>query len=142
MVDIKFTCDGKTLTETNALDFGTVQAGLSSGIKIITVTNTGDSDALDFIIEPVEATIVNGFAGDVQVGTAQETYLARKFAETVNGPWYPKAVVGVGKNFSTGLGGTLANTSGTDTFATLWNPPSNGTSGPKVHGDRGTCVFI
>jgi hypothetical protein len=142
MVNITFTCDGQTLTETNALDFGTVQAGLSSPIKTITVTNTGDSDALDFMVEAVESTIANGFAADTWVGTAQETYMARKFAATVDGPWYDRAVVGVGKNYATMKGGTLANTSGTDTFATKSLPPSNSTSGLKVHGDRGTCVYV
>jgi len=142
MVNITFTCNGQTLTETNALDFNTVQAGLSSEIKAITVTNTGDSDALNFTIEPVEATISNGFAADIQVGTVQETVQARKFAAAMDGPWYPLGVVGVGKNFSTGLGGTLANTSGTDVFYTTWNPPINGTSGLKVHGDRGSCVYV
>ena len=45
-VNISFASGGSALNETDALDFGTVQAGTKSAIKTVTVTNSGDSDAL------------------------------------------------------------------------------------------------
>ena len=142
MVNITFTCEGQTLTESNALDFTTVQAGTSSAIKTITVTNTGDSDALSCVIEPIESKIINGFAADTQVGTVQETVNAQKFSTAADGTYYSYAVVGVGKNAVNKTGGTLQNTSGTDTFATKWEPPSTGTSGQKTWGNRLSCVYV
>jgi len=80
-VNITFECDGKQVTEANALDFGTVQAGTSSAMKVITIKNTGDSDAMQCRIDPVLAVIANGFSSDaIQKGTDRETKLAQWFA--------------------------------------------------------------
>lgn len=141
-VNLQFTCDSRTLSESTALDFGTVVAGQSSAIKTVTVTNLGDSDAQQVVINPVEATIVNGFASNIQVGTAQETYLAQKFAPASDsGTWYGYAVVGTGKNYTNKVGGTLQNTGGSDTFATKWEPPASGTNGQKLWGNAITSVY-
>ena len=143
MVNMTFTCDSVNLSETNALDFGTVQAGTTSAIKTVTVNNTGTSDAQQCTLEAKAATILNGFSIDAQAGTAAETYNAQSFAtDAASGSWYAYAVLGVGKNYASKLGGTIANTSGTDTFATKWAPPSTGTSGQKVWGNVFSCVYI
>lgn len=142
-VNIAFSVGGNAISEAVPLDFGPVQAGTSSGIKTVTVSNSGDSDALNCTITPIAATIANGFASDAQVGTAQETYQAQRFAATnTDGTWYSYAVVGVGKNFINQTGGTLAATSGTDSFATRWDPPSSGNSGTKYWGNRLSCVYV
>lgn len=143
MVNMTFTCDNVDLSETNALDFGTVQAGITSAIKTVTVKNTGSSDAQQCTLEAKAATILNGFSIDSQSGTAAETYNAQSFAtDNASGSWYSYAVLGVGKNYATKTGGTIANTSGTDAFATKWAPPSTGTSGQKVWGNVFSCVYI
>ena len=143
MVNITFLCDSQNLTETNPLDFSTVQAGTSSAVKTVTVTNSGDSDAQQCTLEAKAATIVNGFALDIQAGSLQETVQAQTFAgDAGSGSWYSYAVLGVGKNYSNKTGGTLQNTSGTDSFATKWSPPSNATSGVKVWGNVFSCVYI
>lgn len=142
-VNITFTSDSVDLSESNALDFGTVQAGMTSAIKTVTVKNTGSSDAQQCTLEAKAATIVNGFSIDSQSGTAAETYNAQSFAtDATSGSWYAYAVLGVGKNYASKLGGTLANTSGSDTFSTKWAPPSTGTSGQKVWGNVFSCVYI
>ena len=142
MVNIVFDCGGTKLSESNPLDFGTVQAGTSSAIKVITVTNTGNSDAQQCVIEAKEATVVNGFSQTTQIGTAEETYKAQQFAsDSGSSQWYSYGVVGIGKNFTQKLGGTLTNTSGSDVVATKWTPPSAGTSGQKVWGNVFSCVY-
>lgn len=141
-VNLQFECDSKKLSESTALDFGTVVAGQSSAIKTVTVTNLGDSDAQQVVINPVEATIVNGFASNVQIGTAQETYQAQKFAPAGDsGTWYGYAVVGTGKNWTNKTGGTIHNTNGSDTFVTKWEPPLAGTNGQKIWGNAITAVY-
>ena len=142
MVIINFTCDGQSLSESNALNFGTVQAGTTSAVKTVTITNTGDSDALQCVIEPKQAVLTNGFSSDIQLGTAQETYLAQKFSADINSSFYNYAVVGIGKNYINKTGGTIFNTSGTDIFVTKWEPPISGTSGAKVWGNVFSCVYI
>ena len=141
-VIISFTSGGQTLTENNPLDFGTVQAGTSSAIKTVTVTNTGDSDALNCLVEAKEASTANGFASNMQIGTAQDTWQAQKFAADAESTFYQYAVLGVGKNYVNKTGGTLANTSGTDSYATKWEPPSTGISGAKDWGDVFSCVYV
>ena len=142
-VNIAFVCDSVTLSENNPLDFGTVQAGTSSAIKKVTVTNTGSSDAQQCVLEPKEATITNGFSVNSQSGTAAETYNVQTFAtDATSGSWYSYAVLGTGKNYASKAGGTITNTNGTDSFATKWCPPSNGTSGQKVWGNVFSCVYI
>lgn len=143
MVNISFKCGEAILSENNALDFGTVQAGTASAIKTITVTNTGDSDAQQCTIEAKEANVLNGFATNSQAGSAEETYKAQTFAsEETSAAWYNYAVLGVGKNFATKVGGTLSNTNGSDTVATKWTPPAAGTSGQKIWGNVFSCVYI
>ena len=141
-VNLQFSCGSITLSESTALDFGTVVAGQSSAIKTVTVTNLGDSDAQQVVINPVEATIVNGFASNIQIGTSQETYQAQKFAPASDsGNWYGYAVVGTGKNWTNKTGGTLQNTNGSDTFVTKWEPPLAGTNGQKIWGNAITAVY-
>ena len=141
-VSITFNCGGQGLTESNPLDFGTTQAGSTSEIKTITVTNTGNSDAQLCVIEPIEASVINGFAGNLQIGVPQDTYQAQKFMSDANSNTpYSYAVLGVGKNWATKLGGTLQNTNGSDSFATVWKPPSAGASGQKVWGNGFSCVY-
>ena len=142
-VNITFTCDGVTLSETNALDFGTVQAGTSSAIKTISVANTGTSDAQQCVIEAKEATIANGFSINSQSGTTAETCNAQKYSnDSTNGSWYAYAVFGVGKSYASKTGGTIIASTGTDSCVTKWEPPSNGTSGQKVWGNVFSCVYI
>ena len=143
MVKIEFKCDGKKLSESVPLDFGTVQAGTSSAIKTIEVLNTGDSDAQQCTIEAVEATVANGFTTTAQSGSASETYRAQKFAnDAISGSWYDYAVVGLGKDYSSKTGGTISKTNGSDSFATKWLPPSSGSSGQKTWGNVFSCVYI
>lgn len=143
MVTITFKCDGKKLSESVPLDFGTVQAGTSSAIKTVEVLNTGNSDAQQCVIEAVEATVANGFTATAQAGTASETYNAQKFAnDATSGSWYNYAVVGIGKDFSGKVGGTISKTNGSDSFATKWLPPSSGSSGQKTWGNVFSCVYI
>lgn len=142
-VNLQFVCDSKTLSESTALDFSTVVAGQSSSIKTVTVTNLGDSDAQQVVINPVEATITNGFSSNLQTGTTAETTLAQKFAgASDSGTWYNYAVVGTGKNWTNKTGGTIQNTNGSDTFVTKWEPPLSGTNGQKVWGNAITCVYV
>ena len=142
-VNLQFVCDSRTLSESTALDFGTVVAGQSSSIKTVAVTNLGSSDAQQVVINPVEASIANGFAANIQVGTSAETYLAQRFAPARDsGTWYGYAVLGTGKNWSNKTGGTIQNTSGSDTFYTKWEPPTSGTNGQKVWGNQMTCVYV
>lgn len=141
-VNISFASGGSALNETDALDFGTVQAGTKSAIKTVTVTNSGDSDALNCLVEAKAASLTNWFASDLQVGTAQDTYLAQKFGPDSGSVTNDYAVLGVGKNYTNKTGGTLANTNGTDSYATLWEPPSVGVSGQKVWGNVMTCVYV
>lgn len=141
-VSITFTVNGSVVNETTPLDFGTVQAGTSSAIKTVTVTNTGTSDALLCTIDPLEASTTNGFSSSSQTGTAAETYNVQQFAADANSTFYSYAVVGTGKNFTNKTGGTLVATSGTDTYVTKWVPPSTGNSGSKVWGCRFSCVYI
>jgi hypothetical protein len=143
MVNIEFKCDGKKLSETTPLDFGTVQAGTSSAIKTVEVSNTGDSDAQQCTMEAVEASLSNGFTVTAQIGTADETYNAQKFSnDATSDAWYNYAVLGVGKDYKMKTGGTISKDSGTDSFATKWNPPSSGSSGQKVWGNVFSCVYI
>lgn len=142
-VTINFTCNGVTLNESSPLDFGTVQAGTASALKTIAVTNTGDSNAMSCVIEAKAATVINGFSSDlVQSGIAQDTFLVQTFAENISSTFYSKGVLGTGKNFATGVGGTLLNTTGSDTIVTKWEPPSGGTSGVKVWGNVFSCVYV
>ena len=144
-VNLNFSCGGTSITEVNALNFGIVQAGTNSAIKVVTVSNTGTSDALNVIIEPMFATQVNGFSADftnLATMSAQDTYLAQKFAANSNASvWYPYAVVGDSKVYATKVGGTLINTTGSDSFATYWSPPANATAGDKVWGNRASCQY-
>lgn len=142
-VTLNFSCDGTSLTEATPLNFGIVQAGSNSVIKTVVVSNTGSSDALNVRIDPVVADTSTGFSTSLQAGTAQETYQAQKFASSSSATtWYNFAVVGSGKNYATGVGGTLVNTTGTDSFATYWNPPSTASAGDKVWGNRASCQYI
>jgi len=141
-VIIGFTSGGSGLNETDALDFGTVQAGTASAVKTVTVTNTGDSDALNSLVEPKAASLTNGFGSDLQTGTAQDTYLAQTFATDAGSTYYAYAVLGVGKNYTNKTGGTLANTNGTDSYVTKWEPPSVGVSGQKNWGNVFSCVYV
>lgn len=143
MVTIEFSCGDVKLSETTPLDFGTVQAGTASAIKKITVKNVGNSDAQQCTIEAVEASVANGFTSISQKGTADETYNAQKFGnDETTDSWYDYAVLGVGKDYKTKTGGTIGNTNGSDSFATKWLPPSNGSSGQKVWGNVFSCVYI
>lgn len=142
MVNITFECGGKNLSESVALDFGTVQAGTTSAVKTVTVTNNGDSEALQCMVQPKEASISNGFSINYQQGTANETYKAQTFADSeTSGSWYDYAVLGIGKNFANKVGGTISAKS-SDTFVTRWTPPEDGTSGQKVWGNVFNCVYI
>lgn len=142
MVNITFKSGDTNLSETSPLDFGTVQAGTTSAIKTVVVTNDGDSDAQQCTIEAKEATILNGFAVSSQVGTPQETAQAQFFAADANaGTWYKYAVLGIGKDYAKKLGGTISNGGGEDSFATKWMPPANGTAGQKVWGNVFSCVY-
>lgn len=142
-VSLTFTCDSQVLTEANPLNFSTVQAGVNSSIKTVNVINTGTSDAQNCRVDPVAATVANGFSADIQAGTAQETYQAQKFAATENATtWYNFAVLGTGKNYTTGTAGTLVNTTGSDSFATYWAPPASGTAGDKVWGNKASCQYV
>ncbi len=142
-VNIAFTCDGVSLTESSALDFSLATAGSSSPIKTVTVTNTGSSDALDCVLTAVEASTVQGFSSNLQIGTPQETYLAQQFAPDIGSAnYYSYAVLGVGKNFAANTGGTLQNTSGSDSFATKWSPPTSANSGSKSWGNALTWATI
>lgn len=141
-VNVGFTCAGVTLTEAVALDFGTVQAGSTSAIKTVIATNTGTSDAQQCVLEPKAASIANGFASELQVGTATDTYLCQTFSVSSSGTYYNYAVLGTGKVYGTKVGGTIANTNGTDTFFTKWTPPITGISGAKVWGNVFSCVYV
>lgn len=142
MVNISFECGGAILSESNPLDFGTVQAGTTSAIKTVIVKNTGDSDAQQCTIEAKEAKILNGFAVNSQIGSLQETVQAQLFAtDSSSGSWYKYGVLGSGKNYAKKVGGTLVNGHGEDSFATKWTPPSNGTAGQKIWGNVFSCVY-
>jgi hypothetical protein len=141
-VNITFTVNGSVVNEVNPLDFSTVQAGTSSAIKTVSVTNTGTSDALMCAIEAVEASTNSGFSTTTQAGTAAETYSAQQFALDANSQFYNYAVVGTGKNYTNKTGGTLVANTGTDTYVTKWVPPSTGNSGAKEWGCRLSCVYI
>ena len=141
-VVIAFTCGGTPFDENTALDFGTVQAGTTSAVKTIVVTNTGTSDALSCVVDPKAASIANGFAGDIQSGSANDTYNAQTFAATSGSTYYVYAVLGTGKNYTNKTGGTLANTNGSDSYVTVWSPPSVGVSGAKVWGNVFSCVYV
>ena len=143
MVNIEFKCEGKRLSEAIPLDFGTVQAGTSSAVKTIVVNNTGDSEAQQYTVETVEASIANGFTSTAQSGAAEETFRAQRFSnDATSDAWYEYAVLGVGKDFKTKTGGTIGKNNGTDSFVTKWMPPSNGSSGQKVWGNVFSCVYI
>lgn len=141
-VNIGFSSGGVALNEIDALDFGTVQAGTKSAIKTVAVTNTGDSDALNCLVEAKAASVVNGFGSDLQVGTPQDTYSAQFFGPEAGSVIYAYAVLGVGKNYTNKTGGTLSNTNGQDTYCTDWEPPGAGISGQKTWGNIFSCVYV
>ena len=142
-VILNFTCMGATLTEANPLNFGTVQAGMSSPIRTVTVTNTGTSDAQNCRVDSLAATVINGFSADLQQGQPSESYSAQKFAAADTATtWYSAAFLGVGKNYASSLGGTLVNTTGTDSFASQWLPPANGSAGDKIWGNKSSCQYV
>lgn len=141
-VSIGLTVGGSVINESTPLDFGTVQAGTSSAIITVTATNTGSSDALACTVDPVEASIANGFSSAIQVGTAAETYSAQTFAADGVSTFYNYGVLGTGKNYTNKTGGTLVATTGTDTFVTKWTPPSTGSSGSKIWGMIVRSVYV
>lgn len=146
MVQITFSCDGSSVSEANPVDFGTVLAGDESEVKTITVTNSGDSDAEQCTITPIEASTSNGFATTTQTGTAAETYNAQTFSSdasiTGSTVWYPQAFVGTGASYPDSLGGTIPSNGGTASFSTKWSPPSTATAGNKIWGNEFSCVYV